>query len=107
MHLNGDGLRTLKATTIGTGLDSISQPMVDAAQSDVFVRRSNMRRKVANDTPETQRALEPRDCMIFDCFGPVSAPSVVDGSCYELESSCEVTSYGYDMTFRRHTTDKW
>ena len=107
MHVNGPGQRDLQKTSLRTGFDVVNQTMADAASEDTYIKRSNMRRKAAFTTPEEGKALAPGERFVLDCFGPVSAPSVVDGGKFELEGVCEVSGFGYESSFTTHPTERW
>ena len=99
MGVDGDGLRAVARSTGGSGLGVVNDAMHEAVQRDVIRVRSNQRRlPVDNESPVDSRSDTPGERLIVDAFGPVAAPSVVDGSHYEIEGSCECSSFGYSAT---------
>ena len=106
MHVTGEGLRAMQRNTLGTGLDAVDQVMVQTADQDTFVKRSNQRRVPVSSTPVGDKAEMPGERMILDVFTSPSQ-SVVDGAIFEFSAVCEVTSVGYESARRQHTKSDW
>ena len=108
MFLDGDGLRVLAKTTRGSGVTAVDTAMAEAADRDTIRARYTMRRMpVPSATHESSRAMLPGERLIFDSFGKVEAPSVLDGSHFELEGVCEVTSFGFEYHCKQESQAEW
>ena len=95
LHLGSErALRLLPATTRGTGITKVNQPMIDAAQADTFIRRASLRR-----THVERKDVTPPPCghsFQIDAYGPAHAKSVIDGKRYHMHGECTGCGFAYD-----------